>query len=1048
MPTLSEVEGVLRTVKAGKAPGLDSIPGEMLRSVAKATARHLFPIMLKASLTMRQPLQWRGGVLHAAYKGSGATDVATNFRSLFVSSTAGKAFHRLMRGKITPAAEGRLGACHFGIRAGCPVSHGSHLVIAHEQYCRKSHKSSAVLFLDTRAAYYRVVREAAVGLSDPADLDKCVFRVLRHFEMPESAWQDILTMVCSGGAMHEAGVSPHLRAIARDSHEDSFFVTQYFSKARVCRTRAGSRPGESLADLIFSFIYDRVLYRIREAMRQERLTDPIPYDGERSVWHHDPQDVVFLTDATWADDSAFMTHAQSPELLLQRVQRMTALVYDHAKALALDPNLKAGKTELLISLRGGGSREAAKQWFGKRGANLDVQTKSSGIIRIRVVADYIHLGFHIDRGVTYKPEALRRLAQAGSACREYNAMLLHNPRVQRGIRTDLFATLVESTFFNLELWTGEEHKAWKKLVDGHSRLQRGLLRCELHPEKVMRLSPADVSLILGVPSLQILLRSKRLRYLVTLVRAAPDELWAVLKAEKTWICRLLEDLQWFVTVASGSWPAVDEQHWPLWWHELRDRPGRFKRQVGQAVKQATLRGLRPDLENEAVASMRQSSTVYHRMSQAQMAATEGVSCYCGPCGKHFQARTHFACHLRHIHGRRADHLYYNGDCVCPGCRRDFRSWTRILKHLKVSSKCLDVARLAGQMGEIPSSGEGSRSWKDDVAKNPAIAPACARHKTILLYDDEEIGAVLPREKLQEGCAAAVGSAIDDWAQGEFNGTNAAAQCQEQLWRIVRGRLVTFPLFIEEHRRALSLVVKDISELCGKAFQWSSDCQELIFRSLNDWQETLSYQSLAGDTPCQYGMDGSVRPPSFQDVGISHHEPFLFTREHVVAFLGDELPTAERTHLLTCLADRLLYPEFCKWSWPSFRKLEESRLDAICLCISSTWEVKDVGNVDFGWRPFTLEVWSENPLLRQATVVRFLCCFAKQAWKLFLHGRQIAMAFCGKARCLLHSPPVRMLCSHGDWVTWSRGDWVVTSASCRPQADGIATSWGFTIAPDN
>ena len=598
--------------------------------------------MLKSTLTLRQPIQWRGGVLHAAYKGSGPTDVAANFRSLFVSSTAGKAFHRLMRSKIAPAAQRQLRPCHFGIKSGSPVSHGSHLVIAHEKYCRAARKSSAVLFLDTRAAYYRVVREAAFGLSDPTDLDKCVMRVLRHFDMPVTAWDDILEMAKSGGAMCEAGVSPHLRAIARDIHEDSLFVTQYFSKARVCRTRAGSRPGESLADMIFSFIYDRVLLHIREAVAAEHLTDPIPFDGDCSLWQCGDHETVLLTDATWADDSAFMANARSPEILIERARRIAVLVYDHAKALALDPNLKAGKTELMVCLRGPGSREAAKRWFGKKGASIDVLTKASGVINIRVVADYVHLGFHIDKGVSYRPEALRRLSQARSACREYNSVLLQNPKIQRSLRTALFATLVESTFFNLELWTGEEHQAWKKMIDGHSRLQRGLLRCEFRAKQIMKLSPADVSFILGVPNMQVMLRSTRLRYLITLVRAAPEQLWAVLKAETTWISQLRDDLRWFRDLAPGRWPAVDEQHWPIWWHEIKERPGRFKRQIGKAVRRAVLNGLRHGFEQEAVDAMRRNSTVYARMTQAQEAAAEGSSCYCGPCGKHFQTRTHFA----------------------------------------------------------------------------------------------------------------------------------------------------------------------------------------------------------------------------------------------------------------------------------------------------------------------------------------------------------------------------------------------------------------------
>ena len=1044
IPTLFEVERTLREVKVGKSAGLDSIPGELLRGAPKAVARHLFPVMLKSSILVRQPIQWRGGVLHAAYKGAGPTNIAANFRSLFVSSTAGKSYHRLMRGKMTPAAQRQLGPCHFGVKAGSPVSHGSHLVLCHEQYCRDAKKSSAVLFLDTRAAYYRVVREAAMGLSDPGDLDACVMKVLRHFGMPESAWSEIIDMAKSGGAMCEAGISQHLRAIARDLHDDAFFVTQYFSKARVCRTKAGSRPGESLADLVFSFVYDQVLRRIRKAVQEQHLTDPIPFDGECSLWEGTHVEAILLTDATWADDSAFMTQAGTPDSLMQRAQRLTAFVYDFAKDLALDPNLKAGKTELMISLRGKGSRDAARKWFGPRGAVLEVQTRASGKISVRVVADYVHLGFHIDRGVTFRPEADRRLSQARSACREFNTVLLQNPKIPRAVRASLFAVLVDSTFFNLELWHGDEGKAWKKLVDGHARLQRGLLRCEIGGEQLVKLTPADVSYMLGVPSMMAMLRSKRLRYLVTLVKAAPTELWAVLKAQKTWMSKVIEDLTWLSHHVPGEWPPVQSQTWPLWWHIIRERTGWFKGQIGKAVKDATVRDLRSDFEREALQAMQQVTSACSRVVSAQQAAEAGSSCYCGPCRKHFSHKTHFACHLRHVHGRRADHLYYCGSTTCPGCRRDFHSWARILKHLKITPECLSVAKAAGKLGEQATHGEGSKVWKADVAKNPAIVPASLSCQRFLLYDDadDDPVCVLPREKLEEQCSSAVGGAVEDWVQAHWEDDTTLEQTKHLFWQAVRQQLVQFPLLLVELQRAVAKARSDIISLQSQAFVWPGTLHGWISSMMCWIGETLTYASLADDGD-PAGENGIAVLPGCLGDALIHHEPFMFTRGHVIAMLGDELPDFERTRLLPMLQEHGLRMQCCGWDWQSFRDIDDNSIDGICICISRAWEVRDAVDVNFGWGSFALENWSDRPEFWQARIVRFACSFAKRAWKLLLHGRQVCFALHGEARHLQSCAPLVHLQSHSSWAAWSVKDWVVRSTACESRAGCILSSWGFT-----
>ena len=100
LPCQAEVESLLRKVPRGKAAGLDNIPGEALSSGATSLAPLLHTLYLKSMLWAKQPTQFRGGILYECFKNSGSSKDTANFRSLFISSTVGKCYHRLVKNKV------------------------------------------------------------------------------------------------------------------------------------------------------------------------------------------------------------------------------------------------------------------------------------------------------------------------------------------------------------------------------------------------------------------------------------------------------------------------------------------------------------------------------------------------------------------------------------------------------------------------------------------------------------------------------------------------------------------------------------------------------------------------------------------------------------------------------------------------------------------------------------------------------------------------------------------------------------------------------------
>ena len=1039
-PTRLEIEQCLREVKPRKAAGLDSVPGDVLKLAAKPFARLLEPLFFKSIAYVRQPVQWRGGMLVSAWKGSGPVDQVGSYRSLFVGSSVGKTFHRLIRNKVAPFAEKHLAPCHFGARAGSPVTHASHLVLAHEQWAQSCGHSSSTLFLDTRSAYYRVVREATTGMREMADMDRCVAKVLEHFSMPPASWETLLSLVRAGGAMHAAGASEHLRAVAEDLHADAFFVTQFAARQQVSRTRAGSRPGESMADVIFGLLYHQVLQQIHSEVCQQALAEPLEYDGIPSLWPTPPSEHIWFTDSTWADDTAFVTKAPNPADLMQRTKRLAEEVIDACHRHAMDPNLKKGKTEVMISLRGRGRKLTALHWFGKQGATLVLSTRLAGDVSINVVASYVHLGFQIDRGVTFRPEALRRLSQASAACREIRDLVLQNVQIPRPTRAQLFTALVDSTCFNLELWQQDVGSAWDKLVAGHSRMQRSILSKEMSHEEVVRLTPTDVTYLLGTPSLMSMLRAKRLRYLATLVRAAPPALWAVLKLEARWLRKLEEDLQWLCAHSPGPWPPVSSETWPLWWHAIKEATGRFKRQIGTAARNATLAGLCSDFLEEADRAVQKEDIAQGRAC-ARRQATKGH--FCPACQLPFASLSNLACHFRHVHGRRADHLYYAGGTLCCGCGANYYTIGRMLMHLKTVPRCWEAVRRAGLVTDTPHAGAGSRARKREAFANPAIVPACPPSGCRLVYDDCDAEVLLPREKAVMYAASKLGGEIEDWVAAEAADCDAETR-RRQLWAVVHRCLKQFPFFSGEFQTVFEYVLADLRELQSQVLHWPEACIALVVACLDEWRSDFNASSLLDDEACAAAEANRAGTWVYEKL-IRPTRRFSFQDTPTVVLVGDPLPDAERTHLFAiCGLKQIRVLEY-GWNLREFRNLDFGAVGALHCNVSSSWEARDGLVIDHGWKTLAFASWTSDSQLIRAGLCRVFCHVLRVMWKLMLQGRAIGFRFDLVASELASSAPVRRVQTVGTWSSWSRDGATACATTHVAGALSLPEAWGLLFA---
>ncbi|OLQ14716.1 hypothetical protein AK812_SmicGene1137 [Symbiodinium microadriaticum] len=317
LPNYSDIETVLREIPRNKAAGLDNLPGEVLKAAPPEAARILFPLMLKSMLHQHQPVQWRGGILYEAFKRSGLQSSVDNYRSLFVSNYMAKAYHRVVRNKTQECTRDELHPLHLGSRKRAPVTFAAMYVLAHFRRSHRLRHSASVLYLDTSAAYYRIVRELAMG---DIRSDETVVMLFRRFGLEGDDLREMMTTVEEGGMLAQAGASTALCQVVKDIHLHTWFVSRFSDGQQVSSSLAGSRPGESFADLVFAYIYGRVLHKVQEFVAAEHLSYQVPYDCAAGVFADTPGDEQLdVTDTTWADDSAFPLEAPDPMLLANGV---------------------------------------------------------------------------------------------------------------------------------------------------------------------------------------------------------------------------------------------------------------------------------------------------------------------------------------------------------------------------------------------------------------------------------------------------------------------------------------------------------------------------------------------------------------------------------------------------------------------------------------------------------------------------------------------------------------------------------------------------------
>ena len=662
--------------------------------------------MLKAALYGQEASEHKGGKLAIAWKHRGDVRDCHTHRSLLVSSHLGKTIHRALRQKYNCLYNAFMQRQQLGGRPCMPVGVPLHITRAFMRWNCSRHQPVALIFLDLTEAFYRTLRPLAVGGSMS---EQCIGAMCHRLGLDTDALHELHELLQQPSAVANAHAPTHVQRLLQALHRDTWF--QLGQQQDLIRTEIGSRPGDSFADVIFGYLWAKILGQLEKQLVQHGILEFIPDIQLPNPFAHQINEYggeIPLLGPTWMDDLNVLITASTNFALVQKTQLAISLLLDACAKHQMAPNLQKGKTEAMFRFCGSRSREFRKKYYSETLYLPVVCGRKT--VSISIVSRYVHLGGVIHHRDVNKPEIRRRLAIANQALQQHRRILYRNPHIAWQIRCDMFQTLVLSKLmYGLESWTFTTHGSRLQIHNGIMKLYRRFLGSS----HSAHWTDIEILVRTGLPDPTELLRRARLRYFGTLHNCKEHAHWGVLQEDHEWIAMLQDDLKWMWAqlVSSSSLPDPTE-HFLVWQDLIMHHGGYWKKLIRRAVTHACLQRKNEYhatelhksigqilLEEEVVNFLPRHTT---KASSVEVAVEYG----CMQCHKKFATYAGESVHMCRTHKAVAHERFLFDSTQCPSCLKEFHTHSGVLAHLRNAHRCKEILQ-GRQFACTPAPGVGS-----------------------------------------------------------------------------------------------------------------------------------------------------------------------------------------------------------------------------------------------------------------------------------------------------------------------------------------------------
>ena len=691
LPDLVELAQHFRSVNPQKASGPDCLPPAICRRFSCQMAVLFYPILLKTLVYAAEPIGLKGGTLFRIPK-PGAPDPAalSSHRAILVQSVLEKVLHKTVRPMTVKEWDRRPPSLMIGGRKGLSYMIGYFCTRAFLEYTRRRSIPAAILFTDISSAYYSVVRELITGQHSSS---ASVLEIAANLALTPEDLQQLQHYVSAEPVLSGEGAGELLTALARELHCNTWFVMH--QDYEVVRTQRGTRPGSSLADVLYGLLFTKVLQR-RGDFSSEGWQPQVPWNGKRDIQSHDGrrQDVqqVTVQDLVYADDLATCIVERHASALAGAVRRIAGDSIDALAGHGLRANIGAKKTAALLSPVGPGSRAARRQLFSVDGGKLAVLRERGPGVWLTAVAHYRHLGSVLSFDGTLAADVRARLQSARGNFAEGKREVFCSPRIDLGRRVQLFRTHVLSALLaGSGAWPELCKKGWSLLETGLLRMLRQMLRIARHHEQ--NWSYRQILDSVGLPSLEDLLALERLRFLAQLVRSGPDEAFALLQLAPSFQHALRSAGRWFRdAVCNTGGPGPLDTHWHEW-ERLCKQPGKWRGLLRRAERWHVL-------SNKAEVMFQACARRLWDPVPSPVVDSSATEHACLLCRIAFYDCHSWSAHAAKVHGFRSRARRLAQGVRCQECATTFSQVIQHRRHLQVSLRCCQAVE-AGIDGLYP-----------------------------------------------------------------------------------------------------------------------------------------------------------------------------------------------------------------------------------------------------------------------------------------------------------------------------------------------------------
>ena len=682
LPSLFEIEQVCRRTTPTRAPGPDLITPEVCRYGVAGIAPHVHNMIWKICCEQAEPIWFKGGYVHPIYKQKGAFDDPTAYRGVVLLDVYGKKFHAWLRRRLVPVLQSRKTAGQLG---GLPCEQtltGSHLLRVHGQVARSLRLSSAVVFVDVKAAFHHMLRELIFLQGDPA-FDPNQVLDSNHFKL-----QELQALILQRCQEHPDDFPSSIRKLADDVHRHTWFTQRgaALQPSEVVYTLRGTRPGSPVADVGFNLLMSDILQDL-----QQRI------DTDEIIMAHTAEFPVQIPPITWVDDLAIPLSATHPSMLTQVLQVVLQHVHEVFYSRGLQINYDKGKTEVVVMFRGEAADEARRCFFSSERETYIVASTTTHVLSVRAVPSYKHLGIRYQMDSDLHHEIQCRSAQARTAFHEVKRQIFANRALTTSTRIQLLHSLV---FSKLLYGSGGWYEIPRRMVTRidsilmrfyRSIVNEGFWKDQLVTDEALR---ADYNL----PTFRYLLAVARLRFLRHVATHTHDYHRQLLLAEratdKGWLFEVEDDLDWLRSCLNlTSLPATPTTTaaWKDFFLWLREAQPPWKSWLKRATK---MHFLRENIAHECRSFHKQAQKIMEKHGAAfhtPVIETEGGRNHaCPECNAVFNTSTGMAVHRAKKHGVHSPLRDYVQSATCAGCLKFMWTTARVVQHLRYRpNRCFD-----------------------------------------------------------------------------------------------------------------------------------------------------------------------------------------------------------------------------------------------------------------------------------------------------------------------------------------------------------------------